>query len=88
MDTPLLSDLQMFQNEKFFLNLTQVLNISADNLTNLLQGLEPQDLLEQAKPTMAMQTHPHVSGDVGNKCVCKGRCHGHAPFVRLADVSK
>lgn len=54
MDTPLLSDLQMFQNEKFFLNLTQVLNISADNLTNLLQGLEPQDLLEQAKPTMAM----------------------------------
>ncbi|KAM8706837.1 hypothetical protein ACLKA7_011005 [Drosophila subpalustris] len=51
--TPPYSDLQMFHNEKFFLNLTQVLNISADNLTNLLQGLEPQDLLEQAEPTMA-----------------------------------
>ncbi|XP_060647338.1 LOW QUALITY PROTEIN: neurotensin receptor type 1 [Drosophila nasuta] len=44
--TPLLSDLQMLHNEKFFLNLTQVLNISVDNLTSLLQGIETEDLLE------------------------------------------
>ncbi|KAH8310690.1 hypothetical protein KR044_002561, partial [Drosophila immigrans] len=47
--TPLLSDLQMLHNEKFFLNLTQVLNISVDNLTSLLQGIETEDLMEQAQ---------------------------------------
>ncbi|XP_034488635.1 neuromedin-U receptor 1 [Drosophila innubila] len=51
--TPLLSDLQMLHSEKFFLNITQVLNISADNLTSLLQGLKAQDHLEQSQPTMA-----------------------------------
>lgn len=52
-DTPPLTELQLLHNEKFFLNLTQVLNISADNLTSLLHGLEPQDLLEQPQPTQA-----------------------------------
>ncbi|KAH8409732.1 hypothetical protein KR222_003269 [Zaprionus bogoriensis] len=52
-DTPLTPEPHMFHNEKFFLNLTQVLNISADNLTSLLQSLESQDLLEQAQPTVA-----------------------------------
>jgi len=44
----LATDLQLFHNEKFLLNLTQVLNISADNLTSLLQGLEPEELLPTA----------------------------------------
>ncbi|EDV49247.2 pyrokinin-1 receptor [Drosophila erecta] len=48
----LATDLQLFHNEKFLLNLTQVLNISADNLTSLLQGLEPEELL----PTMTSMT--------------------------------
>ncbi|XP_036674677.3 pyrokinin-1 receptor isoform X1 [Drosophila suzukii] len=46
----LATDLQLFHNEKFLLNLTQVLNISADNLTSLLQGLEPEELLPTATP--------------------------------------
>lgn len=40
-----LTELSSYYNEKFLLNLTQVLNISADNLTSLLQGLDTQDLL-------------------------------------------
>lgn len=46
----LATDLQLFHNEKFLLNLTQVLNISADNLTSLLQGLEPEELLPTVTP--------------------------------------
>ncbi|EDV93146.1 GH19145 [Drosophila grimshawi] len=52
MDTPFFPELQKFHNEKFFLNLTQVLNISADNLTSLLHGLEPHSRLEQPHATM------------------------------------
>ncbi|KAH8383311.1 hypothetical protein KR009_007975 [Drosophila setifemur] len=46
----LATDLQLFHNEKFLLNLTQVLNISADNLTSLLQSLEPDELLPTMTP--------------------------------------
>ncbi|KAH8354450.1 hypothetical protein KR084_011117 [Drosophila pseudotakahashii] len=46
----LAADLQLFHNEKFLLNLTQVLNISADNLTSLLQALEPEELLPTVTP--------------------------------------
>ncbi|XP_020808796.1 pyrokinin-1 receptor [Drosophila serrata] len=42
------TDLQLFHNEKFLLNLTQVLNISAENLSSLLQNLEPEELLPTA----------------------------------------
>ncbi|XP_030559092.1 pyrokinin-1 receptor [Drosophila novamexicana] len=76
-----LSELQMFHSEKFLLNLTQVLNISADNLTSLLQELEPHDLLEQSPRPMA--THMgllatlsvgyaliFVAGVLGNLITC------------------
>ncbi|XP_046865321.1 thyrotropin-releasing hormone receptor [Drosophila willistoni] len=54
----LTSDFSLFQNEKFLWNLTQALNISADNLTSLLHGLEPQELLQldQAQATMSTRT--------------------------------
>lgn len=82
-DTPPLTELQLLHNEKFLLNLTQVLNISADNLTSLLHGLEPQDLLEQPQPTQAT-LHPmgllatlsvcyaliFVAGVLGNLITC------------------
>ncbi|XP_030370373.1 neuropeptides capa receptor [Scaptodrosophila lebanonensis] len=53
---PLLSDLQMFQNEKFYLNLTQVLNISAENLTNLLLSVQQQEEHGTQTSPVATQT--------------------------------
>ncbi|KAH8273160.1 hypothetical protein KR018_007224 [Drosophila ironensis] len=73
------SDLQLFQNEKFLLNLTQVLNISADNLTSLLQGLEPEELLPTMSPLAPMSLLAalsvgyaliFVAGVLGNLITC------------------
>ncbi|KAH8330986.1 hypothetical protein KR067_009878 [Drosophila pandora] len=75
----LATDLQLFQNEKFFLNLTQVLNISADNLTSLLQGLEPEELLPTMSPMAPMSLLAalsvgyaliFVAGVLGNLITC------------------
>ncbi|ALC46231.1 CG8795 [Drosophila busckii] len=82
MGTPYLSDLHVLQNERFFMNLTQMLNISADNLTSLLQGIGTQNLLDtQPQPTMG--THMgllatlsvgyaliFVAGVLGNLITC------------------
>ncbi|XP_041565371.1 pyrokinin-1 receptor [Drosophila elegans] len=75
----LATDLQLFHNEKFLLNLTQVLNISADNLTSLLQGLEPEELLPTATPMTPLSLLAtlsvgyaliFVAGVLGNLITC------------------
>ncbi|XP_034662759.1 pyrokinin-1 receptor [Drosophila subobscura] len=67
------SDLQMFQNEKFLFNLTQELNISADNLTSLLQGLGPQELLPPMSLLAALSVGYaliFIAGVLGNLITC------------------
>ncbi|XP_016991943.2 pyrokinin-1 receptor [Drosophila rhopaloa] len=72
----LATDLQLFHNEKFFLNLTQVLNISADNLTSLLQGLEPEELVTPMTPLSLLATLSvgyaliFIAGVLGNLITC------------------
>ncbi|XP_041452387.1 pyrokinin-1 receptor [Drosophila obscura] len=71
--SPLAADFQMFQNEKFLLNLTQELNISAGNLTSLLQGLEPQELLPPMTLLAALSVGYaliFVAGVLGNLITC------------------
>ncbi|KAH8247665.1 hypothetical protein KR038_007754 [Drosophila bunnanda] len=73
------TDLQLFHNEKFLLNLTQVLNISAENLSSLLQNLEPEELLPTATPMTPLSLLAalsvgyaliFVAGVLGNLITC------------------
>ncbi|KAH8293034.1 hypothetical protein KR054_009223 [Drosophila jambulina] len=75
----LATDLQLFHNEKFLLNLTQVLNISAENLSSLLQNLEPEELLPTATPMTPLSLLAalsvgyaliFVAGVLGNLITC------------------
>ncbi|XP_001358395.2 pyrokinin-1 receptor [Drosophila pseudoobscura] len=71
--SPLAADFQMFQNEKFLFNLTQELNISADNLTSLLQGLGTQEALPPMSLLAALSVGYgliFVAGVLGNLITC------------------